>query len=57
MQATCPVCGKAFEVDLKSPAFPFCSKRCKLIDLGRWIDGSNNLPAIEPRDEGEQEEE
>jgi uncharacterized protein len=22
------------------PSFPFCSDRCKLIDLGRWIDGA-----------------
>jgi len=24
------------EVD---PVFPFCSRRCQLIDLGRWLDG------------------
>ena len=23
---------------------PFCSSRCKLIDLGNWIDGSYRLP-------------
>ncbi|MFM1802125.1 MAG: gyrase inhibitor YacG [Planctomycetota bacterium] len=22
------------------PFFPFCSERCKLVDLGRWMDGS-----------------
>ena len=26
------------------PSFPFCSDRCRLIDLGRWIDGSNAIP-------------
>jgi endogenous inhibitor of DNA gyrase (YacG/DUF329 family) len=25
------------------PFFPFCSKRCKLIDLGRWLDGTNAI--------------
>jgi endogenous inhibitor of DNA gyrase (YacG/DUF329 family) len=25
------------------PYFPFCSKRCKLIDLGRWLDGTYSL--------------
>jgi endogenous inhibitor of DNA gyrase (YacG/DUF329 family) len=30
------------------PQFPFCSPRCRLIDLGRWLDGSYRLPAEEP---------
>lgn len=30
----CPVCRT--EVDLTSPLVPFCSDRCKLIDLGNW---------------------
>lgn len=38
----CPICKKKFEMQRLSdqPFFPFCSDRCKLIDLGRWIDGS-----------------
>jgi endogenous inhibitor of DNA gyrase (YacG/DUF329 family) len=30
------------------PEWPFCSPRCKLIDLGRWLDGSYRIesPAI-----------
>jgi len=33
----CPTCR---EVVLKSePEFPFCSERCRLIDLGRWASG------------------
>ena len=27
--------------------FPFCSERCKLIDLGRWLDGKYQIPAVE----------
>ena len=27
--------------------FPFCSERCKLIDLGRWLDGKYQVPAVE----------
>jgi tRNA threonylcarbamoyladenosine biosynthesis protein TsaE len=34
----CPICGKA--VDEDSPTFPFCSPRCRLVDLGRWFSGS-----------------
>lgn len=30
--------------------FPFCSERCKLIDLGRWLDGVYQVPVVE-RDE------
>jgi uncharacterized protein len=30
----CPICKKA--VKSKDPEFPFCSERCRLIDLGKW---------------------
>ena len=30
----CPICKK--EVDKEDPEFPFCSERCRLIDLGNW---------------------
>jgi endogenous inhibitor of DNA gyrase (YacG/DUF329 family) len=46
IRGKCPTCGKAYEVeklgDLKT--FPFCSDRCRLVDLGRWIDGAYVLP-------------
>ncbi len=32
----CPTCSRLFET---KQAFPFCSERCKLIDLGRWLGG------------------
>ena len=28
-------------------AFPFCSERCKLIDLGRWLDGRYQIDVVE----------
>jgi uncharacterized protein len=34
--APCPVCGKPAEFDAK-PLGPFCSERCKLVDLGKWF--------------------
>jgi uncharacterized protein len=50
IRGRCPICGVPFEVatidDL--PSFPFCSDRCKLIDLGRWIDGAYAIPGPEP---------
>jgi endogenous inhibitor of DNA gyrase (YacG/DUF329 family) len=30
----CPICKK--EVSADDPFFPFCSERCKIIDLGNW---------------------
>ena len=30
----CPICGKTAKTS--DEAFPFCSPRCKLIDLGNW---------------------
>ncbi|HIE26183.1 TPA: DNA gyrase inhibitor YacG [Candidatus Poribacteria bacterium] len=42
MKHKCSICGKEFEFnyqlrDKLPPNFPFCSKRCKLIDLNRWL--------------------
>jgi endogenous inhibitor of DNA gyrase (YacG/DUF329 family) len=37
---TCPICEKSLPATaLDSPFFPFCCKRCKEIDLSRWLDG------------------
>ena len=46
IRGKCPICGKAFEgPDLDAlPTFPFCSERCRLIDLGRWADGDYLIP-------------
>jgi endogenous inhibitor of DNA gyrase (YacG/DUF329 family) len=34
----CPICKKA--VNSTDPNFPFCSDRCRTIDLGKWANGS-----------------
>jgi endogenous inhibitor of DNA gyrase (YacG/DUF329 family) len=34
---TCPICRK--EVASDNPDFPFCSERCRTIDLGNWASG------------------
>ena len=47
----CPTCGKATPVS-KLPHLPFCSERCRLIDLGRWLDEEHTLPATADDDEG-----
>ena len=30
----CPICRK--EVKREDPEFPFCSERCRIVDLGNW---------------------
>jgi endogenous inhibitor of DNA gyrase (YacG/DUF329 family) len=36
----CPICGKASVREI----YPFCSTRCKDIDLNRWLSGSYAIP-------------
>lgn len=40
----CPTCGKLVEWSEQFLWRPFCSERCKLIDLGAWADGSYSVP-------------
>jgi endogenous inhibitor of DNA gyrase (YacG/DUF329 family) len=45
----CPVCRRAAaprQPDGAS-AFPFCSERCRQVDLGRWFSGQYAVPANE----------
>ena len=36
--ARCPQCGTSQEYRTDNPSRPFCSPRCKLIDLGAWAE-------------------
>lgn len=42
----CPICEKNVKVQntADAPFRPFCSRRCKLVDLGRWLDGTYTIP-------------
>jgi len=46
IQVRCPICSRSFAIATLAdlPTFPFCSKRCRLIDLGRWIEGTYAIP-------------
>ena len=35
--AKCPTCGRPVQWSESSPFRPFCSDRCRLIDLGAWL--------------------
>jgi len=48
----CPQCGREVVWDKEiSPFRPFCSERCKLIDLGQWAAESYSIPAEPPADD------
>jgi len=49
--ARCPTCKSAVPDDLPSPPFPFCSQRCKLVDLHGWLSGSYVISDALPFDE------
>lgn len=55
MHIKCPICKKnsAFE---KNPWRPFCSERCKLIDLGKWATEEYRIPVQEMDSQKESEE-
>lgn len=43
----CPICRKPFE---RSDARPFCSARCRTIDLGDWLGEEYRVEALPPAD-------
>ncbi len=51
MIVKCPRCGKEGQFDKKNPFRPFCSERCKLIDLGKWISGDYSIPVSSPEEQ------
>ena len=46
----CPRCGNAVPWTPASRWRPFCSERCKVIDLGDWAAERFRIPAAEPPD-------
>jgi len=55
-RTVCPVCKTPVETrDVAgAPNFPCCSRRCKLIDLGKWLNGEYRIPQAN-KEEGEDE--
>ena len=50
-RVACPTCGKSVEWVAANRYRPFCSERCKLIDLGAWADESYRVPVVEDKDD------
>ena len=51
----CPICKK--EVAPGDPHMPFCSERCRIVDLGNWASGKYviSTPATDEEESGESE--
>ena len=48
-KVACPTCGNGVEWRPENTWRPFCSERCKMIDLGQWADEKFKIP-VEERD-------
>jgi endogenous inhibitor of DNA gyrase (YacG/DUF329 family) len=40
----CPTCRREVQWSDTQPFRPFCSERCRLIDLGAWLTEQNKIP-------------
>ena len=46
---SCPTCGRRIQWSEEFPWRPFCSERCKMVDLGAWFTERHTIPG-EPAD-------
>jgi uncharacterized protein len=44
----CPICSRPALPRSQNPAAPFCSPRCKQVDLGQWLDESYRVAVTDP---------
>jgi endogenous inhibitor of DNA gyrase (YacG/DUF329 family) len=44
----CPICGRPSAPRAQNAAAPFCSVRCKQVDLGAWLDERYRVPVNDP---------
>ena len=52
----CPTCGKRVPWTPDSAWRPFCSERCKLVDLGEWATERYRVPVVEEKDQLEMQD-
>ncbi|MBX5480334.1 MAG: DNA gyrase inhibitor YacG [Myxococcaceae bacterium] len=52
----CPICASPVALRPENPTFPFCSPRCRQVDLGKWL-GEEYRVAVSAAPEDEQEDE
>ncbi len=58
IRVTCPICQQVMEGQTvrEWPQFPFCSPRCKTIDLGRWLNESYRMRAEDQEERTDSDE-
>ena len=54
--ARCLICRKPIDGRPRNPWSPFCSERCKLVDLGKWLGEEYRVPVAPPQEGDEQEQ-
>lgn len=52
----CPSCDLLVDTRVNTKFLPFCSDRCRLIDLGRWLKEEHTLPCEADSEDETQEE-
>lgn len=60
MKHKCPICHKTIkpasqEKDKVKDFYPFCSERCKLVDLGAWFDSDYKILSPQKSRESDQD--
>jgi endogenous inhibitor of DNA gyrase (YacG/DUF329 family) len=48
----CPICDRPAGPRPDNRAFPFCSPRCRLVDLGKWLNEDYRVPVDDTSNEG-----
>lgn len=51
LEVACPQCRTKVQWSDSSPFRPFCSERCRLLDLGAWADESHRIAGEPAMDE------
>jgi hypothetical protein len=47
----CPICDRPVPARTQNAAFPFCSPRCKQVELGKWLNEEYRVPVVESPDD------
>ena len=51
LRVACPTCGKSVPWTPENTWRPFCSERCKIVDLGAWASEKYRVPVVEDKDQ------
>jgi endogenous inhibitor of DNA gyrase (YacG/DUF329 family) len=46
-EPTCPICRQSITNAREKSTAPFCSDRCRLLDLGRWLSDTYRIPVTD----------